>query len=515
MTRSEERFILLFVKIVLPIITIVAISSYALFIRAEQIKSQVMYEKVLTLSQLISNVYKFDQAYSKEAAFNLNAEEATLHQIQSTFKKLHKSDKIFFEYLVAKKTSSYIEFIAYSSVHKPPSIKLSDTHLAVPMRKALDGLHGVEIKDDYDKKKVFSAFIQIHNTPWALVIKQPYEEHILPFQTITLYATLILLVILVLWYKILKYYENKRNETMKISEDRFQQLVESTNDWVWEVDASGKYQYVSKQVELILGYSVTELIGKTPFDFMSETEAQRVSKIFETILKNNAKIVNLENICINKNGYEVTSLTNGSPFFNSDGELLGYRGIDKDISDLKAKENELMQLAYFDILTGLANRKTISMRIEEEIQFALRNNTNSALIFMDLDGFKHINDSFGHHHGDKVLQEVAERLLHTIREFDIASRVGGDEFILLIRGKEGSCEECQKNLDTLVSRIIKSINEPFEIEGESNRIGASLGVALIPIDGDNATQIIKRADSAMYKAKELGKNRAVFYNGSF
>ena len=512
MNKSDSRFIFLFIKIVLPIILIVIISGFLLYQKIENEKKEIIYENVEILSKLISSVYLFDKRFSSQTEFNLDTDAATLSQINSMFKELKDDDKIYFEYLIAKKTPTHIEFIAYSSETKPPNIRLEDTQLTIPMRKALSGLHGTEIKADYHKNKVFSAYAKIEKTPWGLVIKQPYEQHIAPFKEIGLYTFIILTMILALLYKVLKYYENKNKEIINRSEDRFQQLVESTNDWVWEVNSSGKYQYISKQIENILGYSASELIGKTPFDFMSETEALRVSNIFEELKNNNQKIVNLENINIHKDGHEVTLLSNGSPFFDAYGNLLGFRGIDKDISDLKTKEKELKQLAYYDTLTGLANRKTISIRIEEEIQFALRNDTNSALIFIDLDGFKHINDSLGHYHGDKVLQVVATRLLSAIREFDVASRVGGDEFILLIRGKEPSCEKCQKHLENLIKRLIEKINEPLEINGEINHIGASLGIAFIPTDGDNASEIIKRADSAMYKAKELGKNRASFYN---
>ena len=205
-------------------------------------------------------------------------------------------------------------------------------------------------------------------------------------------------------------------------------------------------------------------------------------------------------------------LTNGTPFFNATGQLLGYRGVDRDITDEKNKQKEIEHLAYYDLLTGLANRKTISIRIDEEISYTQRNEIVSALIYMDLDGFKFINDSLGHNHGDKVLQIVAQRLKECIRKFDVASRVGGDEFIVLVRGKDKDYKKCQIVLKGLIHRIINAVNMPIDIENGVNHIGVSIGVAFIPKDGDNANDIIKRADSAMYKAKQMGKNRAVFYD---
>ena len=177
------------------------------------------------------------------------------------------------------------------------------------------------------------------------------------------------------------------------------------------------------------------------------------------------------------------------------------------------KQNEEIKiLAYYDTLTGLANRKTISKRIDEEIHFSLRNGTISALIFLDLDGFKHINDSLGHDCGDKVLQLIAKKLENSIRDFDIAGRIGGDEFIVLIRGNEKDPGISKEQFSVLLNRILENINEPFEVDGMPLHVGASLGVALMPQDGEDSNTIIKHADNAMYKAKNSGKNRAVFYD---
>jgi len=512
LSKFESRFIFLFLKIVIPLIVIVAISGFALFKKAENEERIFIHEKANILSELITHIYVFDKRYSKEADFDFDNEKATLYQIQEAFKNLVVKDQVIFEYLIGVKKDSYIEFLAYSTKKQPPSIELSDTHLAIPMRKALAGEDGSNVGNDYNEQKVFSAYTPIEGTPWGLVIKQPYENHIAPFKKIALYTFLILFVFLLLMYQILKYYEYKNFLLMQSSEDRFQQLVESTNDWVWEVDIEGRYSYISKQIEQILGYKQSEIVGKTAFELMHEDEANRVSKIFEKLVANREKIVNLENINIHKDGHNVSLLTNGSPFFDIDGTLLGYRGIDKDISDLKAKEAALKHLAYYDSLTGLSNRKTISIRLKEELIYTKRNDMHSALVFMDLDGFKQINDSLGHTYGDKVLKLVAKRLLSVIRDFDVAARVGGDEFILLIRGKNQNCDECQIYLLALVERIIESVNEPMHIENETTTIGISLGIALMPEDADNAAQLIKNADKAMYRAKELGKNQAIFYN---
>lgn len=512
MKFTEKKFIFLFLKIVFPILFVLAVSGYFLQKHIEEEKKQYMYEEVTALSTLISSVYKFDQKYSMETGFYTNSDAATISQVQATFQNMSKKNDLVFEYLMAKKTDTHIEFIAYSSAKKPKNSKLSQTKYSLPVEKALDGQNGVQLQFDYNQNKVFSAYIKIADTPWALVINQPYENHIKPFKKILIYTFFILVGVLFIVYKILRYSENKNTMILQNSNERFKQLVESTNDWVWEVDASGKYTYVSHQIEAILEYKTHEVLGKTPFDFMTNDESKRAKKLFEKFTNQRERIVNLETIHLSKTGNEVIFLTNGTPFFNEEGKLLGYRGIDKDISLLKEKEKALESLAYNDILTGLPNRKHISLRIEEEIAFAKRNKIYSAIIFLDLDGFKLINDSLGHAAGDKVLKLIGTRLSNMLRKFDIVSRIGGDEFILLIRDTSKDYQTCREMIEKLVQKIIDTINVPFEINHHKNSVGASLGVAFIPADGDNLNDILKRADSAMYKAKELGKNRAFYYH---
>ena len=501
MKNFNYKFSLLFAKIVLPVLLTIFIFSSFIVEQASKEKKDMLFEKVLSLASMISSMATFD-----------NNAKATLSQVQATFDMLQKRDTLLFEYLVAKKTDDHIEFIAYSSQKKPPSIKLSDKSFAIPMRNALKGYSGVEIGHDYHGQKVFSAYMDIPNTSWGLVLKQPYNEHVAPFKENLTYMIIIIIIVLIVLYYVLRFYELRNNKLIKNSEDRYRNLVESTHDWIWEVDANGVYTYTSDKIEDILGYKAEDIIGKTPFDFMNEEEAKLLSNKFAEIVESEAEIVNLENKSMHKDGSEVVFLTNGTPFFSITGELIGYRGIDRDITELKKKQNQVEQLAYFDMLTGLANRRTMSTRIDEEISYASRNNSTSALIYLDLDGFKYINDSLGHTHGDKVLSIVADRLKESIRDFDIAGRVGGDEFILLIRGKEKGSKRCKIQLNIIIDRILKNINEELDIDGEINHIGASLGVVFLPQDGKDADELIKHADSAMYKAKSLGRNRAVFYD---
>jgi len=500
MYNKKQNFIILFFKIVIPILLLVILSSYFFLKKIEDDKKYLMYEKVQSMATLMHTIY------------NSNPSEATLSQIQGTFNQLKNDTTINFTYLLGTLNADEIEYLAYSTTVKPHNVKISDRERSESMSDALEGYSAVKVTHDFDGKDVFSAFTNIEGTPWALVIEQSYEDHIAPFKEIALSVAVLSLLVLFGLYFTLAYFENKNSALIKSSEDRFRHMVESTNDLVWEIDENGLFTYVSDQVKSILGYSYKECLGKTPFYFMKEEEATCAKAVFEKILHDNRCIIDVETLNITRDGEEVNILTNGTPFYNLVGKLMGYRGISKNITVEKKHKEQMKKLAYFDILTGLANRKNILNRIEEEVQYSLRNETNSALVYLDLDGFKYINDTLGHNYGDEVLKIVACRLQESVREFDVVGRVGGDEFVILVRGKEKVCQKCKDQLLVLKDRVKESINRPMIFEGEKYSVGVSMGVAFIPQDAKSANEAVKKADSAMYKAKELGKNRAIFYD---
>ena len=514
MYEKKRNFIILFLKIVTPILLLVAISSYFFLKKIEDEKKNLMYEKVQSMGSLIHAVYSFDAKYSLEIEFEFDPYKATLSQVQDTFNKLSNNKTINLTYLLGTVENGYIEFLAYSSDKKPLKIDIKDTQKAQSMRDALEGYSAVEVKRNFSGKKVFSAYTNIEDTPWALVIEQSYDEHIEPLKVIAMSVTVLSFAVLIVLYFILEYFEKKHSALIKSSEDRFRHMVESTSDLVWEIDTEASFTYLSEQMYTLLGYSYKECLGKKPFNFMREDEALRVQDIFHTILSKNECIIDVESVNIKKNGDEVIVLTSGTPFYNSLGSLMGYRGISKDITTSKKHKEQLNQLAYFDSLTGLANRKNILSRIEEEIHYCLRNGTNSAVVYLDLDGFKQINDTLGHNYGDEVLKTVACRLQESVREFDIVGRIGGDEFVILVKGQEQERVICREQLILFKDRLSKSLNKSMFLDGNKYSIGASIGIVLIPQDALSADEAIKNADCAMYKAKTEGKNCTVFYDST-
>jgi len=192
---------------------------------------------------------------------------------------------------------------------------------------------------------------------------------------------------------------------------------------------------------------------------------------------------------------------------DEEGRVTHYIGIFRDLTQIKAQEAQLRHLAYHDPLTGLPNRALLADRMRIALAHAQRSGERLAVCYLDLDGFKPINDRLGHAVGDRLLQEIARRLEQAVRGGDTVARLGGDEFVLLLNHLTG-LEQCKNILD----RLLQSVTQPILIEDETITIGASIGVTLFPDDAADADTLLRHADQALYAAKEGGRNRYHFFD---
>ncbi|MDD3022999.1 MAG: sensor domain-containing diguanylate cyclase [Syntrophomonadaceae bacterium] len=195
----------------------------------------------------------------------------------------------------------------------------------------------------------------------------------------------------------------------------------------------------------------------------------------------------------------------GVPFKDKNGKLHSITGLIIDVSEQKKVEEDMQQMAYYDTLTGLANRTMLKYYFTHCQASSRHFAQNLAIIFIDLDSFKMVNDKFGHKAGDMLLKMVATRLKFLLRGNDLLARLGGDEFVALLT------RVSQESLTGVAERILSTFSEPFEIDGRSLIIGASLGISIYPDDGEDLTTLMQHADQAMYQAKKMGKNRYFFY----
>ena len=183
---------------------------------------------------------------------------------------------------------------------------------------------------------------------------------------------------------------------------------------------------------------------------------------------------------------------------NADGEFIGFLGVSRDISERKLQTGRIENLAFYDVLTQLPNRALFQDRLKQALVSAERNGQKVALLFLDLDRFKEINDSLGHAMGDLTLIEVARRLQNVTRQEETLARLGGDEFVLIAQGADHIAAV------VIAERMLNALIQPIEVTGNTFTVGGSIGIALYPEDGEKADELIKHTDIAMYRAKDSG-----------
>ncbi|MCP3689219.1 MAG: EAL domain-containing protein [Gammaproteobacteria bacterium] len=290
------------------------------------------------------------------------------------------------------------------------------------------------------------------------------------------------------------------------NEARFRGIVESMSDWVWEIDTDNAYTYCSAKVETVLGYKVAELIGKTPFDIMPANEVSRVKTRFSVIARYREPFHNLENWRLSKDGRRVCCLTSGVPITDDEGNFLGYRGVDTDITERKSTEEQLSYQASHDALTKLINRHEFERRVERLLSTTKEDKSEHAMCYLDLDQFKVVNDTCGHVAGDTMLRQLSTVLQEAVRHRDTLARLGGDEFGILM-------EHCSLSDAHRVAKSIQQAIQGYQFvwEGHSFKVGVSIGLVVITEATPSFTRLLIQADAACYVAKDLGRNRTHVY----
>jgi diguanylate cyclase (GGDEF)-like protein/PAS domain S-box-containing protein len=286
----------------------------------------------------------------------------------------------------------------------------------------------------------------------------------------------------------------------------YKQVIENTDEAVLITDRDARVIEVNPAYEAKLGYSREEIIGGHPGLVKSGLHDQDFYRGMWAELRGkkqwSGEIWNKH-----KQGEIVPFWLTINAILDEKGEVAHYIGLFRDISALKQAEENLEQLAYYDTLTGLPNRALFNDRLSQTIINAKRHECHLAVMFVDLDRFKDVNDSLGHSIGDSLLVEVANRLRSELRSGDTVSRLGGDEFMLIL-------PEIKRGEDaiSIARKVIRVLREPFTIAGHHIAIGGSVGIALYPEHGSDAERLKKCADSAMYQAKGLGRNRYQLYS---
>ena len=285
-----------------------------------------------------------------------------------------------------------------------------------------------------------------------------------------------------------------------------QQVFNHSLEGIVVTDNEHKIVSVNPAFSEITGYSLSEVIGRSPV-FLGNglLEDDFVKTMMDTLAETG--IWRGEVLNRRKDGSVFPELLSVSVVKNEQGEVTNYLGVFSDITNLKQSEEKLEHLAHYDSLTGLPNRVQFQLHLQHAVSRSERSNQRCALLYLDLDRFKVVNDSLGHVAGDELLKMVTERLLSRLRASDILARMGGDEFVLLV-------EEYQQRdeLEVLARKLIAEMNQPFYLAGEQEvNVGGSVGIACFPEDALNSEDLLVRADAAMYKAKQAGGASLAFF----
>jgi diguanylate cyclase (GGDEF)-like protein/PAS domain S-box-containing protein len=300
----------------------------------------------------------------------------------------------------------------------------------------------------------------------------------------------------------------ERTAALSLSEARLRSLVSLSSDWIWEQDTKGHLTYLSEGAAVAAGRPVAELIGRRAQDLDGFECEDRVKSLYlESLLQGRAfrHIVHGARAADGSMRYFSIS---GEPVLDDQGVCIGYRGVGSDVTLATLASRQLTLLARFDVLTGLPNRAQFIEELDRAVARARREDGRFALCFIDLDGFKQINDTRGHAAGDEVLKVVAQRLREQLRESDFVARLGGDEFVALLPGRA-----TPTGLAKVGDKLLSAIGQPIAYEERDLLVKGSIGIAMYPQDSTQAGALMEQADAAMYLAKQAGKNQVRFYTG--
>ncbi|HHF0526203.1 TPA: diguanylate cyclase [Legionella anisa] len=289
----------------------------------------------------------------------------------------------------------------------------------------------------------------------------------------------------------------KQSDLLARDKEYVDNIIRSMSNMLIVVDQNGIITTVNQATSSMLGYKMDELLGKNFSVIFSDKNYQFLNRIISS-----KSLANLEANCKTKNGHIKPVLLSGSVMFDTDGNLSAIVTIAQDISERKEMEQRLLYLSTHDSLTGLPNRAVFEDALEAAVQRVKRTHQNMALLYIDLDYFKMVNDTFGHRIGDLLLVAVSEFLRNSIRKDDLALRLGGDEFAIILNGLNST-----NSVYKIVENIQRNIANKYTLEGNEVSITASIGIAFYrTIDEFPTCDLKKNADLAMYKAKELGRN---------
>ena len=492
-------------------------------------------------------IYDFSQPYAKIEVplfFHKSISGITNANSLQGFTVGVKDGDACIEYLSAHGISTFKRYPSYESevnaavrqevrilcIDKPPAIYFFNRQDAADEFRISPPLyvgefHWAVTKNHPDiKRLVEDGFSRITPEERAAIesrwlgekISGPPQAEIIRYGGYTLFGVLLIIGTLLAWNRMLRRRVSVRTSELstvlqslneKIAEQQrsesFQKtLIRAIPDLVWLKNPEGIFLACNHRFEQLFGALEKNIVGKTDYDFVSTELADFFRQHDLKAMENDAPSVNEEWVTF-ADGHRELLETTKTPMRDIQGHLIGVLGIGHDITERKGHENQLKHIAHYDILTKLPNRVLLADRMHLAMAQTKRRGQLLIVAYLDLDGFKTINDHHGHEAGDQLLISLSNRMKHTLRETDTLARLGGDEFVAVLTdlSEIGDCVP-------MLNRLLAVAAEPWNYNGHILRVSASLGITIYPQSEDvDADQLLRQADQAMYQAKLSGKNR--------
>ena len=304
------------------------------------------------------------------------------------------------------------------------------------------------------------------------------------------------------------------------SELRMRALIQAIPDLVWLKDIDGVYLSCNTRFEQFFGALEEDIVGKTDYEFVDKELADFFRKNDQIAMDKGGPSSNEEWVSFASDGHREFLETTKTPVRDAQGNTIGVLGISHDITERQAAAEKIEHLAFYDALTNLPNRRLMLDRLQRVLSHSARHGSHGALLLIDLDNFKLLNDTMGHAVGDQLLVSVAQRLQQSTREVDTVARMGGDEFVVILEGLDGD-ELAALQARQVAAKILDHLAEPYalslaDLAVESGRRAyqctSSIGIALFNSNSGSADDLMKRADTAMYQAKAAGRNTLRFFD---
>ncbi|WP_417439737.1 EAL domain-containing protein [Idiomarina abyssalis] len=333
-----------------------------------------------------------------------------------------------------------------------------------------------------------------------------------PFYVWWIIAALVLLAVGVLFFnQLLRRKVADKTKALAQSKYRLNTILDSVEAYIYIKDKDLRYQYANWQVLKLFKLELEDIIGKTDYDLFDKTTADQLKSYDSKVLESGHRLAQGEvnNLPGEKEIHQFWSVK--VPLFDSTNQVIGLCGISTDISEYQNMKEEIQSLAYFDPLTGLANRRFMLERLNEEFDLYQSGGGDGVLVMLDIDHFKKINDSFSHDTGDELLILFGQRLESELRQADNAGRLGSDEFMVLLKSEKGQSLRDDSNLRQRLQVLLERLGEPYKLGGSLESVSVSMGITLFS-DAQSPGDLMQAADLALSQAKDVNASKLQFFN---